>query len=118
MALTTEQQLIAYAVGYEPLTGDEAEQQFEPEVNYDPEQDGIPKPGAIYQNKRGTYRYYWKPSGGNYTKEEKTQLEGWYDIPCLEDLEEWTFDSVCFTPDEDEVEPDHPDSWLRLLYLI
>lgn len=118
MALTTEQQLIAYAVGYEPLTGDEAEQQFEPEVNYDPNEGGIPKPGSIYQNKRGTYRYYWKPSGGNYTKEEKTQLEGWYDIPCLEDLEEQIFDSGCFTPCGDEVEPDHPDSWIRLLYLI
>jgi hypothetical protein len=118
MALTTEQKFIAYAVGYEPITGDEAEQQFEPEVNYDPGYDGIPKPGSIYRNKRGVYRYYWKPAGGNYTKEEKAQLEGWYDIPCLEDLEEWTFDSVCFTPDEEEVEPDHCDSWLRLLYLI
>ena len=118
MALTTEQQLIAKVVGYEPLTGDEAEIQFEPEANYDPEHDGIPKPGSIYQNKRGVYRYYWEPSGGNYTKEEKVDLKGWYDIPCLEDLEEWTFDSVCFTPAEDEVEPDHSDSWLRLLYLI
>ena len=118
MALTTEQKLMAYAVGYEPLTGDEAEIQFEPETNYDPEHDGIPKPGSIYQNKRGVYRYYWKPSGGNYSREERKDLEGWYDIPCLEDLEEWTFDSVCFTPDEEEVEPDHPDSWLRLLYLI
>ena len=122
MALTTEQQLIAQVVGYEPLTGDEAKLQFEPEVNYDPEyarfKNEVAKPGSIYRNKQGTYRYYWKPSGGNYTKEEKADLEGWYDIPCLEDLEEWTFDSVCFTPGEDEVEPDHPDSWLRLLYLI
>jgi hypothetical protein len=117
MALTTEQQLIAYAVGYEPLTGDEAELQFEPEVTYDPEEGGAPKPGDIHWDKLG-YHYYWKPSGSNYTKEEKADLEGWYDIPCLEDLEEWTFDSVCFTPDEQEVEPDHPDSWLRLLYLI
>ena len=122
MALTTEQQLIAQVVGYEPLTANEAELQFEPEVNYDFERarfkNEIPKPGSIYRNNEGIYRYYWKPSGGNYTKEEKTQLEGWYDIPCLEDLEEWTFDSVCFTPGEDEVEPDHPDSWLWLLYLI
>jgi len=118
MALTTEQKLMAEVVGYEPLADDEAEIQFEPEANYDPEHDGIPKPGSIYQNKRGVYRYYWKPSGGNYTAEEKADLKGWYDIPCLEDLEEWTFDSVCFTPDEQEVEPDHEDSWLRLLYLI
>jgi hypothetical protein len=100
MALTTEQKFIAYA------------------VNYDPNKGGIPESGSIYRNKRGTYRYYWVPSGGNYDAEEKFELTGWYDIPCLEDLEEWTFDSVCFTPSEDEVEPDHPDSWLRLLYLI
>jgi hypothetical protein len=122
MALTTEQLLIAEVIGYEPLADDEAKLQFEPEVNYDPEyarfKNEVAKPGSIYQNKQGTYRYYWKPSGGNYTKEEKAELEGWYDIPCLEDLEEWTFDSVCFTPGEDEVEHDHPDSWLRLLYLI
>jgi hypothetical protein len=118
MALTTEQKLMAYAVGYEPLTGDEAEIQFEPEANYDPKEGGLPTPGSIYQSKRGPYRYYWKPAGDNYTAEEKFKLTGWYDIPLLEDLEEWTFDSVCFTPAEDEVEPDHPDSWLRLLYLI
>ena len=68
MALTTEQKFFAYATGYEPLTSEEAELQFEPEVNYDPSEEGIPKPGSIYQNKRGTYRYYWKPAGGNYTK--------------------------------------------------
>lgn len=118
MAFTAEQQLIADAIGYEMFTEDEGEQQFEPEINYDPEKGGIPKPGSIYRNKRGVYRYYWKPSGGNYSREERKELEGWYDVPCLEDLEEWTFDSVCFTPGEDEVEPDHPDSWLRLLYLI
>jgi len=118
MALSAEQQLIAQAVGYEPITGEEAEQQFEPEVNYDPKDGGVPKPGSIYKNKRGTYRYYWVPSGGNYNEEDKFDLTGWYDIPCLEDLEEWTFDSYAFTPSEDEVEPDHPDSWLRLLYLI
>jgi hypothetical protein len=122
MALTTEQLLIAEVVGYEPFADDEAKLQFEPEVNYDPEyarfKNEVAKPGSIYRNQQGTYRYYWKPSGGNYTKEEKAELEGWYDIPCLEDLEEWTFDSVCFTPGEDEVEPDHPDSWIRLLYLI
>ena len=122
MALSTEQQLIAKVVGYEPLTGDETKQQFEPEVNYDPElarfKNEVPKPGSIYRNREGIYRYYWSPSGGNYTKEEKAQLKGWYDIPSLEDLEEWTFDSYAFTPDEQEVEPDHVDSWLRLLYLI
>ena len=116
MALSTEQQLIAQAFGYEPIDGEEAEQQFEPEINYDPKE--CSKARSIYRSKRGKYRYYWKPSGGNYSREERQDLEGWYDIPCLEDLEEWSFDSYAFTPSEDEVEPDHPDSWLRLLYLI
>ncbi|MBR5950881.1 MAG: hypothetical protein IKZ87_05540 [Actinomycetaceae bacterium] len=38
-----------------------------------------------------------------------------YETPSLEEIEEWTYDSVCETPDGDTVEPDHPDSWLRLL---
>jgi hypothetical protein len=36
----------------------------------------------------------------------------------MEDMEEWVFDSTCLTPDEDEVEPDHPHSWLSILGLI
>ena len=46
------------------------------------------------------------------------QSEGWYEVPSLEDIEEWSFDSVVPTPDESEVERDHPDSWLRLLGMI
>ena len=41
-----------------------------------------------------------------------------YRVPTLEEVEEWVFDSVCFTPDEDEVEPDDPNSWLSILGLI
>ncbi|WP_038214787.1 hypothetical protein [Xenophilus azovorans] len=41
-----------------------------------------------------------------------------YDTPDFDQLEDWTFDSVCETPDGDTVEPDHPDSWLVLLGLI
>ena len=118
MALTSDQQLIAKAIGYEPLSTQEANDQYQPEVNYDPTNGGLPKAGSIYLNKRGVYRYYWIPEGGNYTDEEKENLQGWYDIPNLEDIEEWVFDSFCFTPAEDEVEPDHPDSWLYLLNLI
>ena len=39
-------------------------------------------------------------------------------VPNIEEVEEWVFDSVCFTPDEDEVEPDDPHSWLSILGLI
>lgn len=41
-----------------------------------------------------------------------------YDTPSMEELEMWSYDSVCETPDGDTVEPDHPDSWLSLLGLI
>ena len=118
MALLPEQLLIAEVVGYKPLTSDEMDLQFEPDVNYDPKEGGLPKPGSCYKNKHGVYRYYWKPSARSYSSMERRDFEGWYDVPCLEDLEEWTFDSVCFTPVDDEVEPDHPDSWLRLLNMI
>lgn len=42
----------------------------------------------------------------------------WVETPTLESLEHWSYDSVCETPDGDEVEPDHPRSWLRILGMI
>ena len=42
----------------------------------------------------------------------------WHGIPSTDCLMEWTMDSVCPTPDGDEVEPDAPDSWLSLLGLV
>ena len=42
----------------------------------------------------------------------------WYEVPSLEMFEEWSFDSVCETPWGDEVEPDHPHSWLRIMGMI
>lgn len=41
-----------------------------------------------------------------------------YPVPTMEEMEEWVFDSVCTTPDEDDVEPDHPHSWLSILGMI
>ncbi|MBK6744573.1 MAG: hypothetical protein IPG66_17065 [Hydrogenophilales bacterium] len=41
-----------------------------------------------------------------------------YDVPSMEQIGEWIFDSVCETPEGDCVEPDHPDSWLSLLGLM
>lgn len=41
-----------------------------------------------------------------------------YEVPDMETIESFVFDSVCETPDGETVEPDHPDSWLRLLGLI
>lgn len=41
-----------------------------------------------------------------------------YDVPTLEELQEWELEGGCETPDHEWVEPDHPDGWLRLLGLI
>lgn len=41
-----------------------------------------------------------------------------YNVPSDEEIQDWMMDGDCETPDGDVVEPDHPDSWLRLLGLI
>ena len=105
-------QEIAEVFGYVPFTDEDLEQQYQAEVNYDDSKGGLPRNGSVYRNKQGILRCYWKPKYGDKT------LEGWYDIPTNEEIEEWSFDSVAFTPDDDEVEPDHPDSWLSILGLI
>jgi hypothetical protein len=119
MALHPVTQEIATAFGYELLTAEESEVQYQAEADFQNAPKGaIPCTGNVYRNKRGVLRCYWIPAGGNYSSEDKYELTGWYDVPCLEDIEEWTFDSICFTPSDDEVEPDHPDSWLSILGLI
>ena len=117
--LHPETQLIAKElIGYEPFTAEEAVEQFQADITYDPaifnKQDPATYPinGSVFRNKHGKLRCYWKP------KYADKQLEGWYDVPTNEEIEEWTFDSICFTPDDDEVEPDHPDSWLSILGMI
>ena len=42
----------------------------------------------------------------------------WWTVPTMEEIERWTFDSVCETPDGNIVEHDAPDSWLHLLKLV
>jgi len=117
MALTSEQQLIGQAFGYEPLTEEEGSEQYPVEVTYR----GVPSVpyiGDVYRNKQGTLRCFWAPQGDNYSAQEHDELAGWYDVPDLEDIEEWTFDSCCPTPAGDEVEHDHVDSWLSILGLV
>jgi len=109
---------IAESFGYVSFSEEEACQQFEATINYDPskfdseDETTYPTNGSVYRSKQGTLRCYWKPQCAN------RELEGWYDIPTNEEIEEWSFDSVAFTPDDDEVEPDHPDSWLSILGMI
>ena len=46
------------------------------------------------------------------------KMPGWIPLPSMDAMAEWTMDSVCPTPDGRILEPDHPDSWLRLLGLV
>ena len=105
-------QEIAESFGYVPFSEEDRDEQYQAEVNYDGEKGERPSNGSVYRNKRGIRRCYWIP---RYADKE---LQGWYDVPTNEEIEEWSFDSVAFTPDDDEVEPDHPDSWLSILGLI
>ena len=122
MALLPVQHEIAKVIGYEPLTEEEGSAQYPADVDYqDAPKGAIPCTGNVYRNKKGILRCYWIPTSGKngqYTTQESEELTGWYDVPTLEDIEEYTFDSVCFTPAGDEVEPDAPDSWLSILGII
>jgi hypothetical protein len=93
MSLFPEQLLIASALGYEPVSSDEAE---------------LPADLSCCNLEIKTEDNW-----------PQVKYNGeWYSVPTLEDVEEWVFDSVCFTPEEDEVEPDDPNSWLSILGLI
>jgi hypothetical protein len=49
----------------------------------------------------------------------KIQWRGkFWPAPSDAELDFWTFDSCCETPDGRTVEPDHPESWLRILRLV
>ena len=111
------QENIASIVGYAPLTQEEAEVQYPAEVNFTADSKSVPFNGAVRKDKHGVLQLYWMPQSKSFA-EEYDSLVGWYCVPTMEEVEEWTFDSVCFTPGEDEVEPDHPDSWLSLLGLL
>ena len=110
---------IAASFGYTPVTPEEGAEQYEVEPDFqDAPKGAIPCTGNVFRNKQGALRCYWIPAGNNYTSQEKEDLIGWYDIPSLEDIEEWTLVDECYTPVFDQVEADHPDSWLRILNVI
>jgi hypothetical protein len=116
--LLPEQISMATALGYEPLTEADGQEQYPVECCFqDPLKGQLPYNGAVRKNKKGVLMYYWIPKGRNY-RNEADDLTGWYDVPTMEDIEEWTFDSCCLSPANDHVEQDHPDSWLSLLGLI
>lgn len=52
-------------------------------------------------------------------RSKRIQWRGkFWTAPSEAELNAWTFDSVCETPDGRSVEPDAPDSWLRILGLV
>lgn len=93
MALLPEQKLIGKAFDYEPLTEEEGQAPADISLCFHDIEDRDGWPFLLWCGE-------------------------WYPVPTLEEVEEWVFDSVCFAPNEDEVEPDHPDSWLSILGLI
>ena len=114
--LNPEQQLIAKALGYEPIDNEDKEKQFEIKPNFINDGKAVPFNGAIALIDN-VLSLYWMPQGDNY-EEEYDDLVGWYEIPTNDEIETWVFDSVVPTPAEDKMEPDHPDSWLSLLGMI
>lgn len=117
---------IAVTFGYTPFPEGEHDKQFQAEVNYDPQKNTPPKSGSVYRNKRGILRIYWEPSEEHpeYCPDENGmsyayQVEGWYDVPTNGQVEEECLGEVALDPSgENELEPDHPDGWPRLLGLI
>lgn len=85
---------IAAAVNatYTPPTESEAAEQY-------PAAETVP--ASRVRTKDGTLQVQWRGE--------------WWDVPSLGQVESWVFDSVCESPDGDTVEPDHPESWLRIL---
>lgn len=88
--------MIAAVVGYTPLEKEDSNGCF----------DDLP-PGLAHRPSEMT--------------ENWTEIEwngDWYDLPSWGEIEDWVFDSVCQSPDDNDVEPDAPESWLSILGLI
>ena len=119
-------EIIAVAFGYTPFPEEERDNQFQAEINYHPAKDKLPKSGSVYRTKRGELMIYWEPSEEhpNYGPDENGMsysylVEGWYKVPTNGQVEEECLGEVALDPTgENELEPDHPDGWPRLLGLI
>tara|TARA_A100001201_G_scaffold1410_4_gene3542 strand:+ start:407 stop:763 length:357 start_codon:yes stop_codon:yes gene_type:complete len=110
---------IAKAVaGYEPCSVEEAEVQYPAKVNYNrqcfnpKDASTYPRTGSVYLDPYGVMRSYWIPSSAS-----DLDLEGWYDVPTMGEMEEMCLDQA-YTPAGDYVEHDHPDGWPAILGAI
>jgi len=112
------QEATARALSCPPIAEpEEAQAQFPLEVDFQPEPGRLPYLGAVKRSESGFLWLYWIPQGRNY-REQWDDLVGWYQVPTMAEVEDWTFSDTVPTPADDDLEPDHPDSWLRLLGLI
>lgn len=111
------QAAVARAMGYDSMDETEGAEQFDAEPDFIPAPGRVPYNGAIQRKPSGSLWLYWMPQGKNY-RNQFDDLVGWYQLPLMAEIEEWVLGSTACTPCDDDVEPDHPDSWLRLLGLI
>lgn len=111
------QEATARALSHQPISEPESLEQYPLEVDFQPEPGRLPYLGAVKRSPSGSLWLYWIPQGANY-RATFDDLVGWYQVPTLEEVESWTFSDTVPTPADDDLEPDHPDSWLRLLGLI
>jgi hypothetical protein len=61
MSIESIQDRIAQTFGYEDAADQEADEQYQVEVNWCPK-DGNAKTGCIYKNDKGILQLYWYPS--------------------------------------------------------
>lgn len=109
------------------------DQQWPAKVTYDSknfvkgDKSTYPGNGSVRRDKNGTLYLLWFPSEECpcFPIDEQGQsysylYEDWYRIPTIEEIGQMiSGEEPCYVPcDEDEVEPDHPDSWLSLLKII
>ena len=117
---------IAQSFGYDNAEDQEADEQYQVEVNYDRKKDGNAKTGGIYKDDKGILQFYWYPSEEHpeYGPDDQGYsyaytVEDWYPVPKQGEIETMCRDGIALDPcGENELETDHPDSWTRLLGLI
>ena len=102
--LSPDQQAIAAALGHKPVTEDAGSAPFPVEGSLPAGRFRPADAGRDLGVERGWPMVLWQGS--------------WYPAPTMAQVEAWVFDSVVESPDERDVEPDDPDSWLSILGMI
>ena len=124
-SIESQQDYIAQSFGYEDFADQEADEQYQAQVNWHPK-DGKAETGCIYKDDKGILQFYWYPSEDHpeYGPDDEGYsyaytVEDWYPVPKQGEIEAMCRDGIALDPcRENELETDHPDSWTRLLGLI